>query len=633
MAVFAPDPFRGVFPPGSPGNPFGGKVPPVGGSNTQVISNPLVVSSGLYDVTQPKYPIRFQPGTPNRLYRYVGPLVLLTDLFSGTLLLSSRAGTFAPATVTISLTHSTLDQWAAQINALFNAHATAKVVKLGTTGYLTIESIDTAVSNASLDTVLTMTPTITDDNDPYLSFDFVPLIANGFGLQGAGTWKWAVGFRDPATGHLSNMSPVATISNLPFASEVNLTINTHSTPSYQSQGLVMEVYRTAMDGSSLLFVGVASLFTGGTYGFRDTFPDNFLNPSLVGPINEQNDPPVQGLFGLVQHSGRLWGIKANRVYYSGGPDTTNGNGYEAWPPSNYFEYHGDVIKILSSAQGLVVFLKDDVHLISGVDTSSFYSDPWLIGFGILNPHAALYDGQTLYVYTTKQQMHAISPSQQKEIGFDVGDILAAHFPSATSNLTMHRGTSLDMALYLSNGIDSIFRYDPRQRSWSPLSKPVMGVGRVKSVETGIGINQLWIGTPPAATPASIFTRDLTIWQDNGTPYPAFATIGTILAAEPGAAPATFDHVALQVLPRGTMPTIWVLNNELDPTVVPFVQLNNPVPDPTNLPPAKTLWSRRWYLKSANVMLPMLIQTTQVKISFPAENAKNEVLGVYLRGQP
>jgi hypothetical protein len=160
----------------------------------------------------------------------------------------------------------------------------------------------------------------------------------------------------------------------------------------------------------------------------------------------------------------------------------------------------------------------------------------------------------------------------------------------------------------------------------------MSVGRVKSLETAIGVNDLLIGTAFGSS-NGIFRRNPSVWTDNGVAYSAFATIGTMLVSEPGGAPQTFDHLAMQLQPRGTMPSIWVLNNELDPTVVPFVELFAPVPDPTNMPASQSIWSRRWYLKSAQVMVPMVVQTVQVKVQFATENAKNEVLGVYLRNHP
>jgi len=96
--------------------------------------------------------------------------------------------------------------------------------------------------------------------------------------------------------------------------------------------------------------------------------------------------------------------------------------------------------------------------------------------------------------------------------------------------------------------------------------------------------------------------------------------------------AKFTYVASQLRAKGSLPSIWVLNNEIDSTVVPFTQVFAPVPDPPDLPPSQTLLARRWYLKNSLTPIPEIVNTVQVKMSFPAENAANEVLGLYLRNQ-
>jgi hypothetical protein len=620
MASLNPSQGNDVNPGGATRN--GGSVG--AGSNANVIQNSFTVNSGLYDQTATQYPIQFAPGVPRRTYWYVGPLINLADTLTGSLGLLYRLGTAAPSTATVTETSATLDQWAAAINAAFGTFCVASVIKLGTLGYLLINSAGTNINiGGSSDGVLSISSVaMVDDQDVNLNFQFVPFSTNSLALQSTSTYSWAVGIRDRVSGHLSNMSPLTSVSNLLYPSEANISIQ--APIKYEDHNQVLEVYRTATGGTSLLFLGYATWTPGNVYICRDTYNDSFLNPQIVGPIAEANDPPPDGLFGLVFHSGSMWGIVGNRVYFSGGPDTTNGSGNEAWPPSNFFAFPGSVVSLLPTSSGLMVSLKDDIHIIRGVDSSSYYPDLWLAGFGISNPLAWEYDGQTLYLYTTKQQLHAMSPSQQKEIGFDIGDILAASFPAATTNLTLHRGSSLDYALYVSNGTDTIVRYDPRQKSWSPKSQPVMGVGRVKSLETTVGVNTLLLGAS-----SGIYQRVLNDWSDNGTAYAAFATIGTMMVAEPGQV-KDFIAVCAQTKAKGSIPSIWVLNNEIDPAVVPFTRLGNPVNDSPLLSPSLTLISKRWYLKSALTPLPTIVNTVQVKVQFAAENAANEVLGVYLR---
>lgn len=597
----------------------------IAGSNANVIQNSFTVNSGLYDQTSTQYPIQFAPGVPQRTYWYVGPLVNLTDTFTGSITLFNRVGAASPTSATITETSATLTVWAAAINAAIGTFAVASVVKLGTQGYLLINSAGSNISiGGTVDGVLSISAlSISDDADLNLNFQFVPFATNSLALQTTGSYGWAVGVRDVVTGHISNMSPVTTIAALLYPSEADLSIQ--APVRYENQNQVLEVYRTANSGTSLLFLGYATWTAGNVYVCRDTYNDSFLNPQIVGPIAEANDPPPVGLFGLVFHSDRMWGVVGNRVYYSGGPDTVNGSGNEAWPPANFFQFPGFIESLMPTSSGLMVFLRDDIHIIRGVDAASYYPSLWLAGFGISNPLAAVYDGQTIYAYTTKQQLHALSPNGEGgEIGFNIGDILAEDFPASSTNLTLHRGSSLDYALYLSNNVDTIMRYDPRMKAWSPKSEPLMGVLRVKSLETSTGVNTLLMGSG-----TTIYKRDLSVWTDNGVPFSAFATIGTMMVAEPGTV-STFTHVAMQTKAIGSTPSIFVLNNEINDSVVPFTQLFNPVPDPPDLPLSKTLLAKRWYLKTAQTPLPMWVNTVQLKIAFATENAANEVLGVYLR---
>lgn len=592
-----------------------------GGTNAATVINHFTVSSGLFDVTNSQYPITFTPGVVKRFYRYISPLVNLTDTFSGSFNIHN---TDTATVFTLNATAQTLPQIAASITTGFGTYCRCYAVQLGTQGYLVLESPSTSTNqpNATSDSVLYVSNVALSDNaDPYLNFQFVPFASNSLGIQSTSGYKWAVAVRDTVTGHISNTSPVSIIQLLNYPSEVDLTISATLTSTQ-----VIEVYRTVEGGADLLFLGYASLQSGTTYTFRDTFGDGFLNPQLIGPISETNDPPPDGLRGLVAHQGRLWGIVDNRVYFSGGTETTNGSGNEAWPPGNYFEFPGSPVLLQPTESGLAVFLHDDVHLIRGVDAASFFPVRWLVGFGISNPNAVAYDGQTLYVYTSKQQLHALSSRAQEEIGFTIGDIFLASFPAATTSLTIHRGSSLDYALYVSNGTDTIMRFAPSGKSWSPKITSTLVTGRVKSLETSTGVNTLLVGGG-----STVYKRDTSVWTDNGTPYSAFAVIGTLLVAEPGEV-ATIEHVAAHLKPVGTLPSIWVLNNEIDPAVVPFTQLNNPVVDPPALSgnPPKTLWAYRWYYKSSLTPLPQWINTIQIKIAFAAENAKNEVLGVYLR---
>ena len=233
--------------------------------------------------------------------------------------------------------------------------------------------------------------------------------------------------RDTVSGGLSNPLRSLEVGPQLYPCRWNFTVNL-PTALYDHTVTNLEIYRTVDGGSSYLFEQVMLYQNSMLYTTNFNITDAGLNDQLIGPIDEENNPPPPGLRQVVEHTGRLFGVIGDRVYFSGGPDTTNGNGDESWPPGNSFQFPGEVIDVKSTDNGLIVALTDDLHVITGVDSSSYYAKPWLNGFGISSPTAWTMEKQNLYLYTTTRQLQAIrSDGQLREIGFDIGDLLAANF--------------------------------------------------------------------------------------------------------------------------------------------------------------------------------------------------------------
>jgi hypothetical protein len=614
-----------------------GAYPTIPAKAIQAKSNPttsksITVNSGLYDVTNPQYSLAINVGSAPRFYRYVSPLTEVTDTFTGSIVLTLWNGSLLTETATF--TNATLQQVATQINTVtapWSPNQTnAYVVTLGQTQFLQIDSGVTPATSTAQDIVLSLgTVSVVDNADANLDFNFVPLSTNANDVLPQQQYQWAFALRETVSGALGNMSPVVTLAQQNISGFANLTINIPQVPA----NYMVEVYRTADGGSTLLFLGYAVWnLTSLVYTFIDIFPDSFLNAQLVGPIAEANDPPPVGLSGVVSHQQRLWGFVLDKVYYAGGPDTVNGDGNQAWPPANFFQVPGNVVKLEPTDFGLVVVLKNDLHIILGVDTSSFYAKRWLVGYGAINRNASWVDADTLYIYTTKQQLFALGRTEEQEIGFPIADQLQGAFPASVSNLTYHRNTSLDEALYISDGNINIFRYDKRTKSWATKARPLMGAGRVKSIESAIGVQSLLNGVGQ-----NWFVRNLSIFTDNGVAYPCTATVGILQVATPGRW-ITLDNIGIQTWAHGgSLPSISLLNNEITGT---FISLFNPVPDPPDLYGIgpniqfgpQTLLQYRWYLKSSQVPLPMKMNTIQMTMAFPAEAFKAEVLGIAFNEQ-
>jgi hypothetical protein len=123
----------------------------------------------------------------------------------------------------------------------------------------------------------------------------------------------------------------------------------------------------------------------------------------------------------------------------------------------------------------------------------------------------------------------------------------------------------------------------------------------------------------------IWYRNTTLWQDDTSSYSAYATIGTLVIAPLGST-TPLGAVLIERVATGSDAVISVLLNEISGT---FTALPNPVSDPPLLSASTTVISKRHYLKFAAKPLPEGVRHLQVKITFAAENAKNELLGFAL----
>jgi hypothetical protein len=588
--------------------------------------------SGLFDVTNPQFSLAANIGSAPRLYQYVSPAANVTDLFTGQIELSLVDGG-GPHSNIFTFFSQTLEQIAVTLRS---SNWNPIYVQTGTTAYIVVRNFQASTSSNTQDSVLVMVlnslVNLNDTNENFQSWTF--LESNDWAVLPTQGINVAYATRDVFSGGLSNLSPPVIIPpqvypirwgvslNLPFA------VYNPAAPAPSNGNQNIEVYRTVDGGSSYLYEQIMAYQNLTNYTTTFLITDAGLNDQLVGPIDEEADPPPRGLQNVVSHTGRLFGFIGNRVYFSGGSDTANGSGDEAWPPGNSFAFPGPVIDIMSLDQGLIVALGDDLHVITGVDSSSYYAKPWLTNYGISNKNAWVQDGSALYIYTSKQQLHLIGPDVSREIGFDIGDQLLASFPAASTSITMHRGSSLDTALYVSNGTNTVFRYNPAKRVWSPKATPLVTAGRVRSLETATGVNTLL-----NSTTSGVWSRNLTVYTDNGAPYSAFFTIGVMQIAPQGQT-LSVNQVGIQASGVGSVPQLWLLFNEINDSKVSFMQIFNPVNDPPDAPGSQSLLAKRWYVENTIAPFPTgtkLINLLSMKIVFsPTGTTKDEIYGVFPR---
>lgn len=377
--------------------------------------------------------------------------------------------------------------------------------------------------------------------------------------------------------------------------------------------------------------------TGAVYGYSFNFavPDGELDILIQAPIADSNNPPpnttnplttsVDGTFSLLAYgAGRMWGAVDNFVYFAGGPDVTYGNGNESWPSANVFVFPGKVTALASVPAGIIVFTADDMYIIYGTSTSTFYPQVYQKNFGVASQNSLVLDGDTLYIYSNSGQLWSFTNSLN-EVGLNVAPYLAATFTPPSVYLTMHK-SGADVGLFISDGSTNYLRYRIDEGAWSPLCQIVGGASCFQSIESAVGVYTLMVGK--ASGSGFIASRDLTTWTDIGGTFTCNAIVGSFIVAPPGAT-ALVDSIQLQYANIGADPTISFLAQDyasISGSVASFSALML-VNDPPKLIPSGTAQfkQKRAYLKSVQTPIAQEMSNLQVNISFPSENFKNEIL--------
>lgn len=473
--------------------------------------------------------------------------------------------------------------------------------------------------------------TTTMPQGAYLMGIVPPAFAPGFSLT-SGSLSPTVGYQyvycfyNSETGTLSTASAPC-LSTGPLTSKNIMVAENGSADPQVSQ---IQIFRTA-DGGAVYYY-LASITNPGNTGwsYTDSTPDSGLNNLLIAPIAFANNPPPTGMNLLVWYAGRLWGASGNTLYFSGGPDTTNGVGEECWPPGNNYAVPGNINALVATSTGLIIFTKDNAYVVTGT-TSATFTVPqlWQANWGVQSQNCVTQDGDNVFIFTSRGQVYNFSASGVAEIGWPIAAQLGAFTP-ANSYITIHRsggqGSDADEGVFVGDGSANIYRYSQVTQSWDPVMQPVGGVGAIASIEMPNAAWNLVMGRPTGA--GYILQRSQTTWTDDGQTYTANVVFGSLTVSPPRTV-AVVSSIPMQVVAVGTYPTVSVMLNEVTDTgTLPatFTALPNPVPDPPQLPQSVSLWTKRHDLKSAQVPLPQYVQHLQIKVAFVAEAQPNEIWG-------
>lgn len=445
-------------------------------------------------------------------------------------------------------------------------------------------------------------------------------------------WIFAYSYGNSITGHSGTASP---LSN-PITVSVGDQVVVQGVGSGDPQVDTIFLWRTVQGGSLLLYLdAIPNPGAGQTWIYTNTTPDQGLNEEIEAPIAGSNNPPPVGLIALTYHLGRIWGAVQNAVYYSGGPDTTFGSGNEAFPASNVFVYPGKVVRLWPCTLGLVVFTNSAPYLIAGTGTSTdpFISIPYLNnGPGLLDYNAFDVNGSIPYFMTADSQVVSFDPSSGvSEVGFPIGDqFVTEGWSPSTTYVAWHVFGSADKGVYIANA-SGWFRLMPTPApesglTWSPFAQITGGCSAVCSIETSPGVPLLLIG-PKTSGP--ILKRDLAVFTDNGTPYNAYFTIGSVVLAQPGQT-AMVDFITTDSVKIGNPLTLQVQLDEIGGVSDGlFEPLTNWVHDLTEIGENHTVNGQRFYL--SQTLEPAICRSIQIQVNYGTDTVQNEILNLSLFG--
>jgi hypothetical protein len=384
-----------------------------------------------------------------------------------------------------------------------------------------------------------------------------------------------------------------------------------------------------------------------------------LNIEIQAEESDANDPPPVGLVNLSYHLQRVWGSVQNILYYSAGPDTINGDGDQSWPPLNQFVFPFVIKRLWPTINGLVVFTSSATWIIQGQGTSSspFFDVPFTggAGFGLFDYNTFAITGASAAALSSDFKMVYFDPQAGiVDVGLPIADQLSA-FQYAVPGQTYvvwHAGGSTDTAVYLSSWESPQYRLNTTSApesgtAWSvpaglnPGGPTVIGVTALASVQTAPGQRKLIYGPGyNVSVPLGPITyRDsaqgpdggYTVTTDNGLPYDAFATVGSITLAQPGQR-AEIAFFETDCPATGTSPTMTVWLDEVSTWLNggTGTTLAYNVVDPPELQPgSQSILQKRAYLNQGQV--PEFCRHFQLKFDWGTANSPDELLSFTVWG--
>ena len=471
-----------------------------------------------------------------------------------------------------------------------------------------------------------------------------------------GGWKYAIALVNSLDDTYSNCASLSSATgNFAGINSINFSPGEGLPPleSIDPQADQIAVFRTT-DGQSVPFLipdasnpslgWTLSLANYIENGYADNTPDTGLNNLIEGAILGENTPPGAGAINLAYHLDRIWYSIGNVVYWTTGPATPCGNGINGTSPLNFSSMPSLVKRIVPTSSGAIIFTVSDIYIIQGNGTAQSPINaalPLIPGVGLLSYNALDFNGPTIGFFTTDNQFIILDPSSGVTYaGFPLGDQFRQNNGQPGTNwnpadvYVAWHVQGEDQAWYISDGTFGWYRLmtTPAPETgytWSPFATITGGLNALQSVEVTPGVHRLLLG--PTGT-GELLQRDLSVFTDNGTSYPANAVIGSIVLAQPGQV-AEVAHIVTDAVKVGTPLQIGFLADEALPYYTgAFDILKEWTSDPPELTPSRSLYSQRFYLCNTDDHSEAVMRHCQVKIIFSStDSVQNELLTMTIFG--
>ncbi len=209
--------------------------------------------------------------------------------------------------------------------------------------------------------------------------------------RGVGDWinppRYCGAYRNPNTGHLSNVSPVMEVTERDqFGRTITVTIagSAENTAAYANGYTQIQLFRSARNAYTLVALNeyLANNNAGSAIVYVETaakFADTYLT-DLLAPFDQNGVPPT-GITALAFHQDRMWALTIDgRLRFTPAPfELSYGVAIESWPVAPQFSRRVRakasgilVVGATSSTEALIIQTAIGDYSVEGFDPLTYH---------------------------------------------------------------------------------------------------------------------------------------------------------------------------------------------------------------------------------------------------------------------